>query len=99
VSDDGDSGGRESNREYDQAGHRHPIVPEISEGRVVSRIQQYGCDEESQGKLGRDAERRRAWEKCQQRTAEREEYRIRRSDATRSGGQDYRCNEQSKNLF
>ena len=99
VSDEGDSGGREANREYNQAGHRRPIVPEISEGRVVSRIEQYRCDKERQGKLGREAERGYARKKRQQGTTEREEYRIRRSDAARSGRQDYRCNEQTKNLF
>jgi len=73
MSDDGDSGGRESDREYDQAGHRRPIVPEISERRIVSRIEQHGCDKERQRKLGRDTERRRAWKKRQQRAAERQE--------------------------
>ena len=55
VGDDGDSGGRESDREDDQARHRRPVVPEIPERRVVRRIEQHGCDEERQRELGRDA--------------------------------------------
>ena len=51
VSDEGDSGCRESDREYNQAGHWRPIVLEISERRIVSRIEQHGCDEERQRKL------------------------------------------------
>src|SRR6201987_6577919 len=99
VSDEGDSGGRESDRENNQAGNRRPIVPEISERRVVSRIEQYGCDKERQRKVRGDGERERAWKKRQQRTAEREEYRIRRSDAARPGRQDHSRDEQTKNLF
>ena len=76
-------GGRESDREDDQAGHRRPIVPEISERRIVSRIEQHGCDEERQRKLRGDAERGRARKKRQQRTADRQEYWIRSSDAAR----------------
>jgi hypothetical protein len=75
VSDEGDSGCRESDREYNQAGHWRPIIPEISERRIVSRIEEYGCDEERQRKLSGYAERGRAWERRQQRTAEGEEYR------------------------
>jgi hypothetical protein len=63
VSDEGDSGGRESDREYNQAGHWRPIVPEISERRIVSRIEEYRCDEERQRKIRGDAERGRAWKK------------------------------------
>jgi hypothetical protein len=51
VSDEGDSGGHESDREYNKAGHWRPIVSEISERRIVSRIEEYGCDEERQRKL------------------------------------------------
>jgi len=99
AGDDGNSGGRESDRKYDQTGHRHSIVPEVSERRVVSRIEQYGRDEERQRKLGRDAEGGHAWKKRQQRTAERQEYRIRCSNAARRSGQDHRCDEQTKDLF
>jgi hypothetical protein len=83
VSHDGDGGGRESDREYDQAGHWRPIVPEISDRRVVSGIEQHGCDEQRQRKLRGDAERWRARKKRQQRTADRQEYWIRSSDAAR----------------
>lgn len=99
MSDDGDSGGRESDREYNQAGHWRPIVPEISERRIVSRIEEYGCDEERQRKLGSDAERGRARKKRQQRTAERQEYWIRCSDAARPGRQNHGKDEQAKELF
>jgi len=51
VSNEGDGGGRESNREYNQAGHRRPIISDISERRIVSRIKEHGCDEERQRKL------------------------------------------------
>ena len=99
VGDDGDSGGRESDREYDQAGDRRPIVPEISERRVVSRIEQHGCDEERQRKLGRDGERGRAWNKREHRTAEGQEYWVRCSDAARPGRQDHGGDEQTEKLF
>ena len=69
------------------------------ERRVVSRIEQHGRDEERQRELGRDAERGRAWKKRQQRTAERQEYRIRCSDAARRGRQDHGRDEQTKKLF
>ena len=44
----GDGDGRESDREDDQARDRRPVVPEISQRRVVGRVEQYGCDEERQ---------------------------------------------------
>ena len=99
AGDGGNRGGRESDRKYDQTGHRHPIVPQISERRVVSRIEQNGRDEERQRKRGRDAEGRHAWKKRQQCAAEREEYRIRCSNAARRSGQNDRCDEQTKDLF
>ena len=99
VGGDGDRRGRESDREYDQAGHGRPIVPEISKRRVVSRIEQYGCDEERQRKLGRNAERGSAWNKRQQRTAERQEYRIRCSNPAGHGRQDHGRDEQTEKLF
>jgi hypothetical protein len=77
---------------HTQTGHRHSIVPEVSERRVVSRIEQYGRDEERHRKLGRDAEGGHAWKK-------RQEYRIRCSNAARRSGQDHRCDEQTKDLF
>ena len=53
VDDDGNGGGGESDREYDQARHRRPVVPEISERRVVRRVEQHGGDEKRQRELGR----------------------------------------------
>jgi hypothetical protein len=97
--DDGNSGGRKSDRKDDQTGYRHPIVSEVSERRVISRIEQYGRDKERQCKRGGDAEGGHAWKKRQQRTAERQEYRIRCSNAPRRSGQDHRCDEQTKDLF
>ena len=88
-----------SDREHNQTGHGRPIVPEISGRRVVSRIEQYGCDKERQRKLGRDAERGRAWKKRQQRSAERQEYRIRCSDAACRRRQDHGRDKQTKDLF
>jgi len=76
AGDDGDRGGREPDREYDQARHRRPILPEVSGRGVVSRIEQVGSDEERQCKLGRDAERRRSWKKREERATERQEDRI-----------------------
>ena len=86
VDDDGDGRGRESDRENDEARYRRPIVLEIPKRSVVSRIEQYRCDEQRQRKLGRDGERGRAWKKREHRAAQREEHRIRRSDAARRGG-------------
>jgi hypothetical protein len=50
AGDHGNSGGGESDSKYDQTSHRHPIVPEVPKRRVVSRIEQYGRDEERQRK-------------------------------------------------
>jgi len=98
AGDDGDSGGRETDREYDQPGHRRPVVPEISRRRVVRCIEQYGCDEERQRKLGWDGERRRAWKKGEQRTPERQEYRIRCADAARPRRQDHGREEEAEKV-
>ena len=99
ADDDGDRGGRESDREHDQARDRRPVVLEISQRRVVRRIEQHGRDEERQRKLGRERERRRARKKREQRAAERQEYRIRCSDAARRRRQDHGRDEQAEKLF
>src|SRR5882762_6188184 len=99
VRDDGDRGGRESNREYDQARYRRPVVPEVPQGRVVRSVEQDGRDEDRQHKSGWNAERRGAWKKREQRAAKCEKYGIRCSDATRSGRQKYRRDEKNKKLF
>ena len=99
AGDHGNSGGGESDSKYDQTSHRHPIVPEVPKRRVVSRIEQYGRDEERQCERGRDAEGGHAWKKRQQRAAEREENRIRCSNAARRSGQNDRCDEQTKDLL
>ena len=52
ADDDGDGGGGESDREDDQARDRRPVIPEIPDGRVVGRIEEYGRDEQRQRKLG-----------------------------------------------
>ena len=99
ADDDGDGNGRESDREDDQARDRHPVVLEIPERRVVRRVEQYGGDEERQRKLGRERERRCCRNKREQRAAERQEYRIRRTDAARHARQDHGGDEQSEKLF
>ena len=99
AGDDGNGGGRESDRDDDQARHRRPVVPEVSERRVVRRVEQYGRDEERQRELGRERERRRAWNEREQRTAERQEDRIRRSDAARCCRQDHGGDEETEKLF
>ena len=99
ADDDGDGGGRESDREDDQARHRRPVVPEISERRVVRRVEQYGGDEERQRQLGRERERRRDRNKREQRTAERQEHRIRCADAARRRRQDHGGDEETEKLF
>ena len=83
----------------DQPRDRRPVVLEISERRVVRRVEQYGCDEERQRKLGRERERRRDRKEREQRAAERQEHRIRCSDAAGSRRQDHRGDEQSQELF
>ena len=99
VDDDGDRGGREPDGEDDQAGDRRPVVPEIPGRRVVRRIEQHGRDEERQRQFGRDGKRGRARKKREQRAAEREEHRIRRTDAARRGRQDDGRDEQTEKLF
>ena len=99
VGHDGDSAGRKSDGEHDEAGDRRPVVPEVSERCVVGGIEQHGSDEERQRKLGRDRERGCARKEREQRTAERQKYRIRCPDAARRGGQDHGCDEEHKKLF
>ena len=99
ASDDGDSGGRESDREDDQAGDRRPVVLEISERRVVRRVEQNWGNEQRQRELGRKRERRRGWKKRKQRTAERQEHRIRCADAARAARQDHGGDEETEKLF
>jgi hypothetical protein len=55
---------------------------------IVSRIEQHGCNEKHQRKVGRNTKRGRAWKKRQQHATERHECRIRRCDAARRSGQD-----------
>ena len=97
--DDGDGDGCESDREDHQPRDRRPIVLEVSQRRVVRRVEQYGCDEERQRKFGRKRERRRGWKKREQRTAERQEHRIRCSDAACCRRQDHGGDEETKELF
>jgi hypothetical protein len=99
VGHDGDGGGRKSDGKYDQPQYRRPVVPEIPEGRVVGRIEQYGRDEERQGQLRRNRERGRAGKKREDGAAECEKYRIRCSDAPRRGRKDHRRDEQNEQLF
>jgi len=99
AGDDGDGGGRESDREDDEAGQRGPVFPEISRRRVVGRIEQDGRDEERQRKLGGDGERRRPGKKGEQRAAEREEDRIRCADAARPGRQEDSREEETEKVF
>jgi hypothetical protein len=99
VGDDRYRSRRESDREYDQARHRHPVVLEISERGVVRRVEQYGCDEERQRKLGRERERRRHRKKREQRTAERQENGIRRPDAARRTRQEHGRHEETEKLL
>jgi hypothetical protein len=99
ADDDGNGGRCESDREYDQARHRRPIVPEISERCVVRRVEQYGCHEERQRQLGRQRKRRCHRKKREQRTAERQENRIGGSDPAGCTRQDHGGNEEPEKLF
>jgi hypothetical protein len=99
VRHESDSGGREPDREDDQASDRGPVVPEVPERRVVRRIEQHGRDEERQRKLRRDREGGRAGKKREQRTPQRQEYRIRRSDAACQGCEDHGRDEQDQKFF
>lgn len=61
-----------------------------------------GCEtprDDEERQLGRDGERGRAWKKREQRTAERQEDRIRYADAACPGRQDHGRDEQNKELF
>ena len=99
VSDDGDSGGRESNREDDQAGDGRPVVLEISERCIVRGIEQDWCNEQRQRQLGRKRERRCGRKKREQRTAKRQEHRIRCADAAGNARQDHGGDEETEKLF
>ena len=99
ASDDGDGDGRESDREDHQARDRRPVVLEIPERRVVRRVEQYGCDEQRQRQFGRQREGRRGWNKGEQRTAERQEHRIRCADAACSCRQNHGGDEETEELF
>ena len=83
----GDGDGREAHGKDDQTGDRCPVVPEVSRRRVVGRVEQDGRDEERQGELGQDGERRRAWNEREDRAAERQKHGIGCADAARHGGQ------------
>jgi hypothetical protein len=91
--------GREPDCEDHQAGYRGPVVPEIPDGRVVGRIEEHRCDEKRQREFGRNREGRRTRKKCEQRTAERQEHRIRRSDAACQGREDDSGDEEYEKLF
>jgi hypothetical protein len=99
VGDGGDGAGRESDREDDQTRYWRPVVPEISGGRVESRIEQHRCDEERQRQLGGHRKRRHARNKGEQRTAERQKDWIGCSDAARHSREDHGRDEQSEKLF
>ena len=83
----GDGDGGEAHGNDDQAGDRCPVVPEISRRRVVRRVEQDGRDEERQGELRQHGERRRAWNKREDRAAERQKHGIGCANAARRGGQ------------
>ena len=89
MGDDSDPGGCESDSKDNEAGDRSPIVLQISKRRVVSCIQEDRGDEKRQRKLRKEGERRRAWNKREQRSAEREEHGIRCSHAARHGSEDH----------
>ena len=99
VGYDGDGGGGKSHDEYDEPKDRRPVIPEIPDGRVVGRIEEYGRDEQRQRKLGGNSERGRTGKKPQAGAPECKKYRIRCSDAAGRGRQDHGCNEQNKQLF
>ena len=99
VGDEGDSGGRESNREDDQAGHGRPVIPEVPERCVVRRVEQDRCDEKRQRELGRKRERGSDWNKRQQRTTECKEHRVRGSRFARRCREDHGGNEEAKQLL
>ena len=97
--DDGDGDGRESDREDDQPRDRRPVVLEVSQRRVVCRVEQYGRDEQRQRKIGRKGERGRGRKKGEQCAAERQEHRIRCADAARCRRQNHGGDEQREKLF
>jgi len=63
VGHDSDGGGGKAHDENDQPKYRRPVIPEIPDGRVVGRIEQYGRDEQRQRKLGGNSERGRTGKK------------------------------------
>ena len=83
----GDGDGGEAHGNNDQTGDRCPVVPEVSRRCVVGRVEQNGCHEERQGELRRHGERRRAWDKREERAAERQKHRIGCANAARRRGQ------------
>jgi hypothetical protein len=99
AGDDGDGNCCESDREYHESRDRRPIVLEVSQRRVVCRVEQYGRDEQRQRKLGRESEGGRDRKKGEQCPAERQEHRIRCANAARRGRENDGCNKQREKLF
>jgi hypothetical protein len=56
-----DGAGRAPDSEQHQAGHRQPVVSEITRRGVVGRVQQDRCNKESKRQIGFEDDARRAW--------------------------------------
>ena len=97
--DNGDGDGCESDREYHQPRDWRPIVLEVSQRRVVRRVEQDRCNEQRQRKFGRKSEGRRGRKKGEQCTAECQEHRIRCSNAACCCRQNHRGDEETQELF
>ena len=80
----------------DETCERRPVVLEISWRRVVGRIEQHRRDKERQRELGQHGERGRAWNKREDRAAERQKDGIGCADAARRGCQNNGGEDQSQ---
>jgi hypothetical protein len=84
---DGNCSRRQSHRDDHQSCYWNPVVAQIPWRRVVSGVEQDGCDEERQRQLRWNRKRRPAGQKSEERTTNREKRWIRRADLPRDRGE------------
>ena len=87
VGDEGNRGRGQENGPDGQAGHGHPVVPEIPGRRVIRCVEQHGGDEEGQSQLGIEDERGGAGHERQRDPTHGKQRRIGRLNPPGGGGQ------------
>ena len=76
VRDDGDGAGRHPDRDQNERRYRQPVVSEVAQRGIESRIQQHRRHEQRQRQFRLQRPRRSAGHKGQQHAADREKCRI-----------------------